>query len=97
MSFSRYRKELYDRLTAALDQKVRMVKSKVVEALLYGCATWTPIKGDYQKVRVEHHRMLFWIIGAWFRFRDYETLIRMDNRRLVIWIMVGNPGTAGPT
>ena len=38
MSFIRYRTELYDRPTASLDLKPRMVKSEVVEALLYGCA-----------------------------------------------------------
>ena len=37
MSFNRYRAELYDRPTASLDQKAWMVKSEVVEALLYGC------------------------------------------------------------
>ena len=58
MSFNRYRVELYDRPTASLDLKTRMVKSEVVEALLYGCAAWTPLKGDYQKLRTEHHRML---------------------------------------
>ena len=26
-----------------------MVKAEVVEALLYGCATWTPLKGHYAK------------------------------------------------
>ena len=39
MSFNRYRAELYDRPTAPLDLKPWMVKSEVVEALLYGCAT----------------------------------------------------------
>ena len=57
MSFNRYRQELYDRPTASLDLKARMVKSEVVEALLYGCATWTPLKGDYQKLRTAHHRI----------------------------------------
>ena len=43
MSFNRYRRELYDRPNASLlDLKVRMVKVDVVQALLYGCGTWTP-------------------------------------------------------
>ena len=37
MSFNRYREELYDRPTASLALKTRMVKSEVLEALLYGC------------------------------------------------------------
>ena len=42
MSFNRYWAEWYDRSTASLDLKTRMVKSEVVEALLYDCAAWTP-------------------------------------------------------
>ena len=57
-SFNRYRTELYDHPTASLDLKTRMANSEVVEALLYGCAAWTPLKGDYQKLRAAHHRML---------------------------------------
>ena len=64
MSFNRYRVELYECPTALLDLKPRMVKSEVVEALLYGCAMWTPLKGDYQKLRTAHHRMLLRILGA---------------------------------
>ena len=74
MSFNRYRTELYDRPTASLDLKTRMVKAEVVEALLYGCAAWTPLKGDYQKLRAAHHRMLLRILGAWCRLRDQRTL-----------------------
>ena len=43
MGFKRYKRELYDRPKASLlTLKARMVRSKVVEALLYGSATWTP-------------------------------------------------------
>ena len=64
MSFNCYRAELDDRPTASLDLKTRMVKSNVVEALQYCCSTWSPLKGDYQKLRATHHRMLLRIIGA---------------------------------
>ena len=48
--------ELRDRLKASLlTLKARMVRSEVVEALLYGCATWTPLKGHYTKLRTTHH------------------------------------------
>ena len=70
-SFNRYRAELYDRPTALLDLKTRMVKSEVVEALLYGCAAWTPLKGDYQNLCAAHHRMLLRILDAWCRSRDH--------------------------
>ena len=68
MSFNRYWAELYDRPTASLDLKTRMVKSS------FGCAAWTPLKGDYQKLRAAHHRMLLRIIGAWCRSRDHRIL-----------------------
>ena len=42
-----------------------MVRSEVVEALLYGCVTWTPLKCHYAKLRTTHHRILLRIIGAW--------------------------------
>ena len=59
MSFKRYRAELYNRLMASFDLKTQMVKSDVVETLVvYGCATWIPLRGDYQKLRAAHHRML---------------------------------------
>ena len=42
MSFRRYTRELYDRPKASLlPPKARMVRSEVVEALLYGWSTWT--------------------------------------------------------
>ena len=43
-SFRRYTQELYDRPKASLlHLKTRRMKLKVVKALLYGCAIWTPI------------------------------------------------------
>ena len=66
MSFKRYTRELYDRPKASLlPLKTRMVRSEVEEAFLYGCATWTPLKGHYTKLRTTHHRMLLPILGAW--------------------------------
>ena len=66
MSFKSYKRELYDRPKASLlPLKARMVRSEVVEALSHGCATWTPLKGHYAKLRTTHHRMLLRIIGAW--------------------------------
>ena len=55
MSFRRYTRELYDRPNASLPHlKTQMMKSDVVEAFLHGCATWTPLKGHYSKLRVMH-------------------------------------------
>ena len=74
MSFNRYRAELYHRSTASLDLKTQMVKSEVVEALLYGCAAWISLKEDYQNLHAAHHRMLLRILGAWCRSRDHRIL-----------------------
>ena len=50
MGFKRYKRELYDSPKASLlPLKPRMVRAEVVEVLLYGCATWTPLKGHYAK------------------------------------------------
>ena len=42
--------ELYDRTTAPLCLKVRMLKAEVIETPLYGCVTWT--------LRAEHFAKL---------------------------------------
>ena len=48
MGFKRYKRELYDLPKASLlPLKARMVRSEVVEALLYGCVTWTPLECHY--------------------------------------------------
>ena len=66
MGFKRYTRELYDRPKASLlPLKAGMVRCEVVEALLYGSATLTPLKGHYTKFRITHHRMLLRILGAW--------------------------------
>ena len=43
MSFKCYTRELYDHPKASLlPLKAHTVRSEIVEALLYGCTTWTP-------------------------------------------------------
>ena len=41
MRIRRYLGELYDQPRVALSLKTRMVKAEAIEALLYGCSTWT--------------------------------------------------------
>ena len=41
MRIRRYLRELYDQPKVALSLKIRMVKAEAIEALLYGCSTWT--------------------------------------------------------
>ena len=62
MRIRRYLRELYDQPKVALSLKNRMVKA--IEALLYGCSTWTLRQEHYTKLRTVHHRVLLRIIGA---------------------------------
>ena len=79
MGFKRYKRELYDLPKASLlPLKARMVRSEVVEALLYGCVTWTPLKCHYAKLRTTHHRMLLRILGAWCKSPNKRILSYKD-------------------
>ena len=79
MGFMRYKREMYGRPKASLlPLKSRMVRSEVVEALLYGCATWTPLTGHYAKLRTTHYRMLLRILGAWCKSPNKRILSYND-------------------
>ena len=79
MSFKRYKRELYDRPKASLlPLKARMVRSEIVETLLYGCATWTPLKRYYTELRTSRHRMLLRILGAWCKSPNKRILSYKD-------------------
>ena len=41
-NFRKYTHELYDRPSAPLGLKFRMLRAKVLETMLYGCVTWSP-------------------------------------------------------
>ena len=41
-SFRKYTLELYDRPSAPLELKIRMLRAEVLETMLYGCVTWSP-------------------------------------------------------
>ena len=56
--FGRYKMDIYDRPSVRLCLKVRMLKTEVLETLLYGCITWSPSKADYDKIRKVHCLML---------------------------------------
>ena len=79
VGFKRYTRELYDRPKASLlPLKTRMMRSEVVKTLLYRCATWTPLKGHYTKLRTTHHRMLLRILGAWCKSPNKRILSYKD-------------------
>ena len=41
-----------------------MVEAEAIEALQYGCSTWSLREEHYAKLRTVHHRVLLRIIGA---------------------------------
>ena len=72
MRIRRYLRELYDQPKVALPLKIRMAKAEVIEALLYGCSTWTLRQEHYAKLRTVHHRVLLRIIGAQRKRPDHR-------------------------
>ena len=40
-SFRKYTFELYDRPSAPLELKIRILRAEVLETMLYGCVTWS--------------------------------------------------------
>ena len=62
-SFRKYTLELYGRPSALLELKIRMLRAKVLETMLYGCVTWSPCACHYDTLRRAHHRFLTPCIG----------------------------------
>ena len=67
-SVRKYSSQLYDRRNARLSLKIRLFKAEVMEAMLYGCATWTMRSQDFSSLHTAHHKLLLRIIG--FRRKD---------------------------
>ena len=57
-SFRKYTLEPYDRPSAPLELKIRMLRAEVLETTLYGCVTWSPRAYHYGMLRRVHHRFL---------------------------------------
>ena len=82
MRIRRYVRELYDRPKVALSLKTRMVKAEAIEALLYGCSTWTLRQEHYAKLLTLHHLVLLRIIEAQRKKPDHR--MTLYNRALEI-------------
>ena len=61
-----------------------MVKAEAIEALLYGCSTWTLRQEHYAKLCTVHHRVLLRIIGAQRKRPDHR--MTSYNRALEITV-----------
>ena len=46
----RFGKQLFDNQVTWLKYKIVMFKQEVLEALLYGCSTWTMKQSDYDSI-----------------------------------------------
>ena len=62
-NFRKYTLELYDRPSAPLELKIRMLRAEVLETMLYGCVTWSPRACHYDTLRRVYHRFLTCCIG----------------------------------
>ena len=62
-SFRKYTLELYDRPSAPLELKIRMLRAEVPETMLFGCVTWSPRACHYDTLCRAHHRFLTRCIG----------------------------------
>ena len=62
-SFRKYTLELYDRPSAPLELKIRMLRAEVLETMLYGCVTWSPRACHNDTLSRAHHRFLTRCIG----------------------------------
>ena len=62
-SFRKYTLELYDRPSAPLELKIRMLRAEVLETMLYDCVTWSPCACHYDTLRRAHHSFLTRCIG----------------------------------
>ena len=62
-SFRKHTLELYDRPSAPLELKTRMLRAEVLETMLYGCVTWSPRACHDDTLRRAHHMFLTHCIG----------------------------------
>ena len=68
VSVTNYSSQLYDRRNARLYLNIRLFKAEVLEAMLYGYATWTMRSQNFNSLHTAHHKLLLRIIG--FRRKD---------------------------
>ena len=99
-SVRKYSSQLYDRRNAPLSLKIRLFKAEVMEAMLYGCATWTMRSQGFSSTA--YHKLLLRIIG--FRRKDRtgykplsyrEVLERTGSERIETTIRVRQRGFDG--
>ena len=87
-SFQTYTLELYDRPSAHLELKLRMLRAEVLETMLYGCVTWIPHAYHYDTLRRAHRSFLTGCIGwrdnnpADYPISCLDTLVKTGNESI---------------
>ena len=77
-SFWKYTLELYDRPSAPLELKLRMLRAEVLETMLYGCVTSSPRACHYDTLRRAHHSILTRCIGWRKHNRAHHPIFYLD-------------------
>ena len=77
-SFRKYTLELYDRPSAPLELKIRMLRAEVLEKMLYGCVTLSLRACHYDRLRRAHHRFLTRCICWQKHNRAYHPIFYLD-------------------
>ena len=77
-SFWKYTLKLYDRLSAPIKLKIRMLRAEVLETMLYGCVTWSPRACHYDTLRQVHHSVLTRCIGWLAKHRADHPISYLD-------------------
>ena len=85
-SFRKYTLELYDRPSACLELRIRMLRAEVLETMLYGCVPWSPRACHYNTLRRAHHRFL---TLRKRRILFTRFVVRMEDTRLPKCVMFG--------
>ena len=75
-SFRTFTLELYDRPSAPLKLKIRMLRAEVLGTKLYGCVTWSPRACHYDTLQRAHHSFLTRCIGRRENNRTEDTLMK---------------------
>ena len=61
--FRKFSAELFDRPSAPLRLKARLLKAEAMKALLYGRMTWAPRNAHYRQLRTTRLKLLLRVIG----------------------------------
>ena len=74
----KYSLQLYGRSSAPLELKIRMLKTEILETMLYGCVTWSPRSCHYDALHRAHQTPLTRCIGLRNHSRTHHPISYLD-------------------